>query len=111
MAPGKSATAGSDAPNLWQQYARFHEACVAVLDRIEQRADPHIPLSQNECAELRIMALNLGALGRVLHGKRARDMRQLAARLDRALAGCNRQTVAPALDSETPERDPAVLAG
>ncbi|MCY1535813.1 hypothetical protein D9M68_712350 [compost metagenome] len=56
------------------------------------------------------MALNLSALGRLLHGKRGRDMRLLAERLDQVLKRCGPEAAARDLDGEEPERDPATMA-
>jgi len=109
MASGKSVPAGSGPPNLWEEYSRFHGACAAVLDRAERRRDQGSPLTESELSELRTMALNLGALGRVLHGKRARDMRTLAERLDKLLQARGSGVSAQALDGEEPERDPAAV--
>lgn len=111
MASGKSVAAGSGPPNIWEEYSRFYAACAAVLDRVELGEDRDAVLTEHELAELRIMALNLHALGRVLHGKRARDMDLLAERLDRVLASRGGDASAPTLDGEEPERDPAAMTG
>ncbi|MGE8615382.1 MAG: hypothetical protein ACN6PF_24015 [Achromobacter veterisilvae] len=111
MAPEKSVPAGNGPPNLWEQYSKFHDACAAVLDRIELNGNQGIALTENELAELRTMALNLHALGRLLHGKRARDLGLLSERLDRVLENRGREASARTLDGEEPERDPAAVTG
>lgn len=111
MAPGKSVPAGSGPPNIWEEYSRFHEACAAVLDRVERRGDVDIPLTESERSELGTMALNLAALGRLLHGKRVRDVRLLLERLNRVLERGDAALSAPMLDGEEPQRDPATITG
>ena len=111
MAHGKSVPAGSGPPNVWEEYSRFHEACAAVLHRVERRGDVDIPLTESERSELGPMALNLAALGRLLHGKRARDVRLLLERLNRVLERGGAAPSAPALDTEEAQPDVETITG
>ncbi len=108
MAPNTSFPAHGEPENLWTEYARFHEACSGVLARVEQRRDGGIALSESEQAELRTMALNLNAFGRVLHGKRAKEMRALAERVERVLV--NAGVVPHAVAKETTESEDSSAA-
>lgn len=99
-----------DAPdNLWTEYARFHGACSGILDRVEQLRESGASLSDSESSELRTMVLNLNAFARVLHGKRAREMRLLAKRAERVLGCANAQHPAEIEEGGESEGDPAVV--
>ena len=111
MAPNTSFPANGAPDNLWNEYARFHEACSGVLDRIEQHRDSGIALSENELSELRTMVLNLNAFGRVLHGKRAREMRQLAERAERALGEAGSAAAARIKEESESQDNSAAVTG
>jgi len=112
MAPNTSFPGNSASDNLWNEYATFHEACSGVLDRVEQQRDSGIALSDSELSALRTMALNLNAFGRVLHGKRAREMRLLATRAERALAKADAASpLAPIQEDSESEDNPAAVTG
>ncbi|WP_143219533.1 hypothetical protein [Achromobacter xylosoxidans] len=111
MAPNTSFPANGAPDNLWNEYARFHEACSGVLDRIEQHRDSGIALSENELSELRTMVLNLNAFGRVLHGKRAREMRQLAERAEQALGKAGSAAAARIKEESESQDDSAIVTG
>ncbi|MGB3430554.1 hypothetical protein [Achromobacter sp.] len=111
MASNRSFPADGAPDNLWNEYARFHEACSGVLDRIEQHRDGGIALSESELLELRTMVLNLNAFGRVLHGKRAREMRQLAERAERVLGKAEVLPGAQINEERESEDNPAAVTG
>lgn len=112
MAPSTSFPGNSASDNLWNDYATFHEACSGVLDRVEQHRESGIALSDSELSELRTMALNLNTFGRVLHGKRAREMRLLAERAQRALGNAEAASPpAPVQENSESEGNPAAVAG
>lgn len=112
MAPNTFFPGNSVSDNLWNDYAKFFEACSGVLDRVEQHRDSGIALSESELSELRTMALNLNTFGRVLHGKRAREMRLLAERAERALGKAEAASaLAPIQEDSESEDDPAAVTG
>lgn len=111
MAPSTSFPAQGAPDNLWTEYARFHEACSGVLDRVEQRRDSGIALSESEQSELRTMILNLNAFGRVLHGKRAREMRLLAERAEQALGHADAASGVGIKEGSESEDNPAAVTG
>lgn len=111
MAPNTSLPAYGTPDNLWTEYARFNEACSGVLDRVEQRRDSGIALSESELSELRTMVLNLNTFGRVLHGKRAREMRLLAERAERALGNADAAPLAEIKQDSESEDNPATVTG
>lgn len=111
MAPSTSFPGNSASDNLWNEYATFHEACSGVLDRVEQHRDSGIALSDSELSELRTMALNLNTFGRVLHGKRAREMRQLAERAEQALGKAGSVAAARIKEESESQDDSAIVTG
>ena len=110
MTSRMSNPAVGDLSNPWEEYSKFHDACAAIVDKVELRADQNIPLTASEQTEFRTMVLNLGMLGKSLHGKRARDMRDLAERASRALERCGLEGSAQARNNGEPEQDPAIAA-
>ncbi len=111
MAPNTSFPVNGASDNLWDEYAKFHEACSGVLDRVEQHRDSGIALSESELSELSTMALNLNAFGRVLHGKRAREMRQLADRAERVLGHAEASPRAQIKEESESEDNSAAVTG
>ena len=111
MAPNTSYPAQGAPDNLWAEYAKFHEACSGVLDRVEQRRDSGIALSESELSALRTMVLNLNAFGRLLHGKRAREMCSLAARANLALGNTDAAIRGGIEQDDESEDNPAAVAG
>ena len=110
MASGKSVPAGVGPSNPWEEYSSFHEACVSVVDRAEFRRRQGVPLTKSEREELKTMAGNLAALGSLLHGKRARDLDLLAARLNRLLDGSKAAGSDSDCGLDGGESDPAAIA-
>lgn len=110
MTSRTSNPASGDPSNPWEEYAKFYEACEAVVSRVELRADQSIALTGSEQAELRTMVLNLGVLGRSLPGRKSQEMNDLAGRAQRAMARCMQPAAAVSIDGEEPEQDPAVVA-
>ncbi len=111
MAPSTSFPEDGAPDNLWTEYARFHEACSGVLDRIERHCDSGLALSESELAELRTMILNLNAFGRLLHGKRGKEMRVLARRANLALGRAGEGSLAEVQEDGEAEDSAATVDG
>ncbi|CAB3825975.1 hypothetical protein [Achromobacter anxifer] len=111
MAPSTSFPADGAPDNLWTEYARFHESCSRVLDRIEYHRDSGLALSESELSELRTMILNLNAFGRLLHGKRGKEMRMLARRANLALGNASDESLVEIQEGDEAEDNPATVTG